>query len=90
MRYILLLAALIAGSLAPVNTQTFEEDVRQLERMSDTFAKVSARVQAGVVAVSTERIIESASPFRGLPFEDPIFRRFFRVPQRQRERRGHN
>jgi serine protease Do len=75
-------------ALSPVAGQTtLEEDIRQLERMSDTFATVSARVQAGVVAVSTERIIATASPFRGMPFDDPIFRRFFRVPERRRERK---
>ena len=86
MRTNIILAMLILLS-APVSSQEIDEDIQLLERISDTFAKVSARVQAGVVAVSTERIVASASPFRGLPFDDPVFRRFFRVPQRQRERR---
>jgi serine protease Do len=67
---------------------TLEQDIQQLERMSNTFAAVSARVQAGVVAVSTERTVASSSPFRGLPFDDPVFRRFFRVPQRKRRTQG--
>ena len=80
MRHLPILPIATILALSPVAGQTtLEEDIRQLERMSDTFATVSARVQAGVVAVSTERIIATASPFRGMPFDDPIFRRFFRM-----------
>jgi serine protease Do len=87
MQKLILLFGLLAGLPDPTTGQTTEQDIRLLERMSDTFAEVSARVQAGVVAVSTERIVASYTPFRGLPFDNPRFRRFFRVPQRQRERR---
>ncbi len=88
MRHLIQISFILIGFLGSTHAETtLEQDIQQLERMSDTFAKVSTRVQAGVVAVSTERIVATASPFRGLPFDDPLFRRFFRVPQRQRERR---
>ena len=87
MRRIALLTVLLFTHTGFTTGQVIDEDIRLLERMSDTFARVSARVQAGVVAVATERIVAEASPFRGLPFDDPVFRRFFRVPRRQRERR---
>jgi serine protease Do len=67
---------------------TLEQDIQQLERMSNTFAAVSALVQAGVVAVSTERVVATSSPFRGFPFDDPVFRRFYRAPQRKRRTQG--
>ncbi|HAA76885.1 TPA: hypothetical protein DCE37_17390 [Candidatus Latescibacteria bacterium] len=75
-------------TIATSSAQTLDDDIRQLERMSDAFAKVSAKVQAGVVAVSTERIVATASPYRGMPFDDPLFRRFFRIPERERKTQG--
>jgi len=88
MRHLILLAITTLVLIPRSVESTLEQDIQQLERMSDTFAAVSAKVQAGVVAVSTERIVASGSPFRGLPFDDPVFRRFFRVPQRQRKSQG--
>ena len=55
MRLLIALPFVLIASLGSGHAQTtLEEDIQLLERMSDTFAKVSARVQAGVVAVSTE------------------------------------
>ena len=89
MRYFLSIATVLTVLTGAGYAQTtLEQDIQQLERMSNTFAAVSARVQAGVVAVSTERVVATSSPFRGLPFDDPVFRRFFRVPQRKRRTQG--
>ena len=85
MRHLIALTFILTAGFGPGHAQTtLEDDIQLLERMSNTFAKVSARVQAGVVAISTERIVAAANPFF---LNDPIFRRFFRVPRRQRGRR---
>lgn len=76
---------LLVAAVAPAPAQTtLEQDIQQLERICNTFSRVAERVQTGVVSVSTERVVATASPF----FSDPIFRRYFRVPQRQRRTQG--
>lgn len=78
------LFALVISQIGQPHAQTLEQDIQQLERMSDTFSKVAERVQSGVVSISTERIVSTASPF----FNDPFLRRYFRIPRQRRSQQG--
>ena len=78
---------IIWAGLPGVETRAHESTSENLEgahRFSEAFAAVAAQVKPAVVAVITERTVDTAidNPFRGTPFGDY----YFRVPRGPRSR----